>query len=68
MKISITAKFYCFMDIRILTADIQCCHIRSIWGGGGGTSCLRSGVTSALIEMQSFLYANFEANKMSLHQ
>jgi hypothetical protein len=41
--------------------------IQTFWGGGG-PSCFGSGISSSLIEIQCVLYANFEANKMSLHQ
>jgi hypothetical protein len=58
MEINITAKFYCFMATR---ADIQSCQKTRFLA----TSCLRkSGITSALIEIQSSFYAHFKANKM----
>jgi hypothetical protein len=61
MEVSIPAKFYCFMATRFLRADIQSCpKIHSL-----GTSCLRkSGITSALIQIQSSFYAHFKANEM----
>jgi hypothetical protein len=61
MEISILAKFYCFMATSFLRADIQNCQKTRFFG----TSCLRkSGVTSALIEIQGSFYAHFKANKM----
>jgi hypothetical protein len=61
MEISIPVKFYCFIATRFLTADIQSCPKTRFLG----TSCLRkSGISSALIEMQSSFYAHFKANKM----
>jgi hypothetical protein len=61
MEISIPAKFYCFMATRFLKADIQSCQKTHFLG----TSCLtKSGITSALIEIQSSFYAHFKATKM----
>jgi hypothetical protein len=61
MQISIPAKFCCFMATRFLRADIQICQKTRFLG----ISCLRkSGIRSALIEIQSSFYANFKANKM----
>jgi hypothetical protein len=61
MGISILAKFYCFKATRFLRADIQSCQKTRFLA----TSCLRkSGITSALIEIQSSFYAHFKANKM----
>jgi hypothetical protein len=60
-EIIMSAKFYCFMATRFLTADIQSCQKTSFFG----TSCLRkSGITSARIEIQSSFYAHFKANEM----
>jgi hypothetical protein len=61
MEISIPAKFYCFLATTFLRADIQNCQKTHFLA----TSCLRkSGITSALIELQSLFYANFKDNKM----
>jgi hypothetical protein len=61
MEASIPAKFYWFTATRFLRVDIQSCQKTNFLG----TSCLRkSGITSALIEVQSSFYANFKANKM----
>jgi hypothetical protein len=61
MEISIPAKFYRFMATTFLRPDIQSfkktCFL--------ATSCQRkSGITSALNEIQSSFYAHFKANKM----
>jgi hypothetical protein len=49
------------MATTILRADIQSRKKNSFFG----TSCLRkSGITSALIAIQSMFYAHFKANKM----
>jgi hypothetical protein len=61
MELSIPAKFYCFMATTFLRADIQTCQKTNFLG----TGCFRkSGITSALIEIQSSFYAHFKANKM----
>jgi hypothetical protein len=61
MVISVPAKFYCIMETRCLTADIQNCQKTC----SVGISCLRkSSITCALIEIQSSFYAHFKANKM----
>jgi hypothetical protein len=62
METGIPAKFYCFMATRFLRADIQSCQKNSFFLA---TSCLRkSGITSALTEIQSSLYARFKASRM----
>jgi hypothetical protein len=62
MEISIPAKVYCFVATRFLPADIQSCQKKLSFFS---TSCLRkSGIPSALIEIQSSFYAHFKANKM----
>jgi hypothetical protein len=61
MEIRIPAKFYCFMATRFLRADIQNCQKISFLG----TRCLgKSGITSAVIEIQSLFYADVKANKI----
>jgi hypothetical protein len=61
MEIIIPAKSYCFMATRSSRADIRICQKTLFLG----TSCpRRSGITSALIQIQNSLYTHFKANKM----
>jgi hypothetical protein len=63
MEISILAKFCCFMDTTVWTADIQSCQKAYFLG----TGCLRQGgITSAPTETQNTFHAHFEAKKMPL--
>jgi hypothetical protein len=62
MEISIPAKFYCFDATRFLRADIWICRKKKSFLVA---SWLRkSGITSALTQIQNLFYAHFKADKM----
>jgi hypothetical protein len=61
MEISIPAKFYCLWPLEFWEQTSKVVRKLVFLA----TSCLRkSGITSALIEIQSSFYAHFKANKM----
>jgi hypothetical protein len=61
MEICIPAKMYCFITTRLLTADIQRCQKTRYWPQ---VVLEKSGITSAMIDIQSSFYAHFKASKM----
>jgi hypothetical protein len=65
MEIGIPAKFDYFMATGFLRIDIRSCQKKVFFVWRGGTSYLgKSGITSALIEIQSSFYVHSRDNEM----